>query len=77
MIREALGEVRAPSEFVRPRQSLAVVLDDPDDDRILECALEASADIIVGGDRHLLGLGTFRSISIVTLASFLTSRPWA
>jgi len=35
---------------------LSVISDDPDDDRVLECAVEGGADVIVSGDRHLLKL---------------------
>lgn len=51
--------------MVEPRLALTVVAADPDDDRVLECAIEGEADLLVTGDRHLLHLGTFRSIPIV------------
>lgn len=39
---------------------------DPDDDRVLACALAAHADLIVSGDKkHLLPLGSFHSMPIV------------
>jgi|ERR1700680_1324326 len=41
---------------VKPAVSLAVIAADPDDDRILECALAGEADIIVTGDDHLVNL---------------------
>ncbi len=45
---------------------------DPDDDKVLECAVLAGATHIVTGDRrHLLPLGTFQGIPIVTAADFL------
>ena len=50
---------------------LEVVGDDPDDDRIVECALDGGADYIVSGDHHLLGLKRFRGIQIVTAREFL------
>jgi putative PIN family toxin of toxin-antitoxin system len=61
---------------VKPEVSLAVVIDDPDDDRILECALAAEADAIISGDRHLLRLGSFRSIPIYSPRQFLDSKAW-
>lgn len=52
--------------------TLKAVQADPDDDKILECALAGSANFVVTGDRrHLLPLRTFRGISIVTPAEFL------
>lgn len=47
------------------------VLDDEPDNRVLECALLAEADLIVTGDRHLLALSRYERIALVTLAEFL------
>lgn len=59
------------SETIEPRHALHVVKADPDDDRVLECALEGKADIIVTGDRHLLALKSFQGIPIITIREFL------
>ena len=51
---------------------LKAVPADPDDDKVLECAITAGATHIVTGDRHhLLRLGSFQGIPIVTAADFL------
>ena len=55
---------------VRPRRKLSVLRDEPDN-RILECALTARAELIVTGDREMLGLGEFKGIRIVSLREFL------
>lgn len=65
---EAIGQV---CELVLPEEKLTVVKDDPADDRVLECALAGGVDYIVSGDRHLLSLGVFRGIPIVTAQQFL------
>ena len=57
---------------VSPNTRLEVVGDDPDDNRIVECALDGGADYIVSGDHHLLELKRFRGIQIVTAREFLT-----
>jgi uncharacterized protein len=44
---------------------------DPKDDKFLELAVNASADIIVTGDEDLLVLHPFRGISILRPADFL------
>ena len=42
------------------------IADDPSDDQILACAVAASADLIVSGDKHLHGLdGQYNGIRIV------------
>jgi len=57
--------------FVTPRERIRAVLADPEDNRFLECAVTAEAEMIVSGDRHLLGLGEFRGIPIVDPAALL------
>ena len=54
--------------LVTPEPIPATVLNDPDDDHVLACALAAKADLIVSGDRDLLTLKSFREIPIVTAA---------
>ena len=58
-------------ETVIPGCPVAAITDDPDDNRILEAALAAKADAIVSGDKHLLDLGTWNGIPILSLADFL------
>lgn len=45
--------------------------DDPQDEMILACAIEGMADLIVSGDRHLLDLGEYQGIQILTAREFL------
>ena len=47
------------------------VEDDPDDTKILACALEGEADFVVSGDHHLTDIGSFRGIPIVNPDAFL------
>jgi putative PIN family toxin of toxin-antitoxin system len=70
-LQEVLPVVWSMGELVVPRTIVHVILRDPDDDRIIECALEAKANYIVSGDKDLLTLGKYRSISIVTARQFL------
>ena len=44
---------------------------DPKDDKFLEAAVNGGADYLVTGDRALLGIGSFRSVAIVTPSRFL------
>lgn len=65
------GKLEAVAEVVSTTQTLSRLKDDPDDDRVLECALAGRADIIVTGDRHLLKLGAFEGTPIVTARQFM------
>jgi putative PIN family toxin of toxin-antitoxin system len=59
------------AHLVDPEETLHVIEDDPDDDRVLECALAGQADAIVSGDRHLLALASYRGIPIMRVRQFL------
>lgn len=52
-----------------------MVLEDIPDNRILECGIEAAADLIVTGDRHLLRLKSFQNVAIIRVADFLRLFP--
>lgn len=45
--------------------------DDPADEKFLACAVDGLSDYLVSGDRHLLDLGKYQDIPIVTLSQFL------
>ena len=49
---------------------------DPDDNRVLECAIEAKAAFIVTGDQHLLDLDPYRGIAILSPREFLDRVSW-
>jgi len=66
----AKRELARLGNLVSPAVRLDVATD-PDDNRILECAAEAGSEYIVTGDNHLLKIGRFRGIVIVTPGDFL------
>ena len=72
-VRAILELVQQTFHLVSPKEKLAVVPEDPDDNVMVEAALAAAADCITSGDQHLLRLGVFRTIQIVSPAQFLTS----
>lgn len=44
--------------------------DDPSDEMFLACAVDAAADFVVSGDRHLLEISEYKGISIITVNEF-------
>ena len=68
---EAQRRISAIARAVMPAVQLAVIKEDPDDDRILECAVTAGSDYIVTGDKDLLRLRQYDAIRIVNVADFL------
>lgn len=71
-----------PSELVAYAMSLAsvfevpegdpIVVADPDDDVFLRCAVAADVTCVISGDHHLLDVGTYAGIPILTIRDFLT-----
>jgi len=69
--REMLQRIGEISVLVRPKLKLKVIEEDLEDNKILDCALQANADFIISGDKHLLRLKKFRNIKILTPRGFL------
>jgi len=66
---EALG---TSAEMVFPVERATGATPDPFDEMVLECAMAGEADCMVTGDKkHLLSLGDFRGIPLVSPAEFL------
>jgi putative PIN family toxin of toxin-antitoxin system len=59
------------AEFVEPVESIAIIETDPTDNKFLEAAIAGQVDLIVSGDNHLLDLGVFREIPIITPRQFM------
>jgi putative PIN family toxin of toxin-antitoxin system len=73
-ITAALKLISRASTVYKPSIRVNVLADTPDN-RILECALAAAADVIVTGDRHLLKLKKYQNIAIIRLADLLRIFP--
>jgi|SRR3989338_3000463 len=71
-VKSVLLKVLEVCEIVDPKRKVHVVKDEPADNRILECALEAQADYVITYDAaHLLKLKEFEGIKIVSPTEFL------
>lgn len=58
-------KVRNISEVVEVTVKVDIVKRDPEDDKILECAVSSQADLIVTSDQDLIKLKKFQGIGIV------------
>jgi uncharacterized protein len=71
-IQEAVSEIRDSAEIVAPAMVINAILEKSSDNRVLECAVTGRVDYIVSGDtKHLLRLGHYEGIPIVSPREFL------
>ena len=65
------SEIAAIAEWIEPTRHYAIIQEDPADNDILDCAIEASADYLVTGDNHLLKLVECNGVQIVNPDKFI------
>ncbi len=70
-IQEKVSGILSFSKIVDPKVKIDAVKEDSSDNKIVEAAVEADADYIVSGDKHLLKLHLYKKIQIVTAREFL------
>jgi len=58
-------------ELVAASKHYGVIREDPEDDKFIDCAVEARADYIISGDEHLLRVNAYRGIPICSPKEFL------
>ena len=58
------------AKLIEPKQKINVIKDDPDDNKVIECAVESFSDYIITYDRHLLKLKEYKGIKIITPEEF-------
>jgi len=61
-----LEEVLSFVNIIETQERIKIVKDDPDDDKIIECALASNSDYLITYDRHLLKIKEYKSIKIIT-----------
>ena len=72
-MRWTVHKIVSLSTLVEPAEKLLVVKEDPNDNKVLECAKAGKVDVIVSSDNHLLKLGSFEGMPIKTPSHFLRS----
>lgn len=70
-VHNVVAELTSLAEWVTPDQHHHVVIGDPSDDLVLDCAVAAGAQYLVTGDAHLLRLQTYEQVTIISPQDFL------
>jgi putative PIN family toxin of toxin-antitoxin system len=72
---DAREEVMSFTKLVEPKQTLDVVKADPDDNRIVECAVESGSEKIITHDNDLLRMKEYNGIKMMKVHEFLREGP--
>ncbi len=70
-VEKAVAKIALIATLIEPNIKIDVVKEDPDDNRVLECAVSAEATVIVSGDSHLLNLENYAGIDILSSTDFM------
>lgn len=69
---ETVTDILGFLKLITIPNTLKIIPADPDDDKVIECAMIGRATHIVTGDRrHLLTMGRYQDIEIINSADFL------
>ncbi len=64
-IKRTIEKIKSISKIIKIKENIDIIKEDPDDNKILECAKAGKVDYIVSNDNHLLKLKKFDGIPIV------------
>jgi putative PIN family toxin of toxin-antitoxin system len=68
---KAVSKIVLIATLIKPTHKINVIKEDPEDNRVLECAVSAKADVIISGNGHLLDLKDYSGIDIITASEFI------
>lgn len=67
-----MAQIFQRAEFVTPDTQINIIENDPSDNKFLEAALAGQAIYVVSGDKHLLELGSYQGVRMITARKFLS-----
>jgi uncharacterized protein len=70
-VEKAVTKIALIATLIEPDININEIKEDPDDNRVLECAVYAKVDFIISGDNHLLSLKRYSGIDIITASEFI------
>ena len=64
-VAKIIEKILSTFKLIVPKEKIIIVKDDPDDNKIIECAVESKSKYIITYDQHLLKIGGYNGIRIV------------
>jgi putative PIN family toxin of toxin-antitoxin system len=66
----SLNQILQNAIVVEPQQNVKIVIDDKDDNKFIDVAIEGLANYIITQDKHLLKIKEYKGIKIITPEEF-------
>jgi putative PIN family toxin of toxin-antitoxin system len=66
-----MTDLESSATIVYPESRRRLVVRDPDDDEVVDCAIESRSKYIVSGDAHLSELGVVEGIPVIAPRQFV------
>lgn len=70
-IRDIVSLLIRSSETIAVKSKFKVVREDPEDDIVVNTAIDGKANYIISGDEHLIAISKFKGIEILTVDQML------
>lgn len=70
-IKYIIGKLLCFLKIIRPLEKINIIIEDPEDNKILECADSSGSEVILTYDKHLLKLKKYKKILILTPEDFI------
>jgi putative PIN family toxin of toxin-antitoxin system len=69
--RDLVEAVFRVARIINVDMKAEAVAEDPSDNKFIECALVGGAGYVVSGDRHLIKLGSYNGVRVLSVSEFL------
>lgn len=70
-MKQTLLKIGMIAEIVEVKYKIDLIKEDPDDNKIIECAISGKVDYIISKDNHLLKYKEYKGIKIITPEEFI------
>ena len=70
-MKQSVLRVSLISEIIEVKSKIDLIKDDPEDNKIIECAVDGSVNYIISKDKHLLKIKEYKGIKILKPEEFL------
>lgn len=72
-MKRTIEKIASIATVIEPTERINLIKEDPDDNKILECAKIGKAEFIITKDNHLLKLKEFNGIKIIIPEEFMNA----